>query len=411
MAALIQESPSERLHALDAVRAGALLLGVVFHASLSFLPNPQIWFVRDVQSVELGVFFFVAHIFRMTLFFLIAGFFARMLLERRGVGGFVRDRAKRILLPLTVFWPILFGAIVACFIWGYVATHPEAATAAPPPPPPPMTAQTFPLTHLWFLYVLVILYAGALLLRGLVMAVDRKGAFRSGVVDKVITFLVKTPIAPFVLAAPLFAALALKPDWMMWFGVPTPDTGLVPNTPAMIAFGTAFGFGWLLNRQIDLLRVWERNWLLNLGFALILTVTCLVIAGPAPIITPAAQDWKKLAFAGAYTLAIWAWTFALIGMALRFLSERNPVIRYVADASYWIYLIHLPIVMALQVLVLPLAWPWFAKFALLLWIAFSLMFLSYHYLVRYSFLGAILNGRKHKRRAKSETQTALAAAE
>jgi hypothetical protein len=74
-------------------------------------------------------------------------------------------------------------------------------------------------------------------------------------------------------------------------------------------------------------------------------------------------------------------------------------------------LIHLPIVMALQVMVSQLAWPWFAKFALLLWVAFSLMFLSYHVLVRYSFLGAILNGRKHRRRTKGDAQNALAAAE
>ena len=31
-------SPSTRLHYLDATRAFALLLGIVFHASLSFMP-------------------------------------------------------------------------------------------------------------------------------------------------------------------------------------------------------------------------------------------------------------------------------------------------------------------------------------------------------------------------------------
>ncbi|RYD47467.1 MAG: hypothetical protein EOP60_17385, partial [Sphingomonadales bacterium] len=69
-----------RLHALDAVRAGALLLGVAFHATLSFLPGPQIWVVRDAQSEAIGIFFILAHIFRMTIFFLIAGYFGRMLL-------------------------------------------------------------------------------------------------------------------------------------------------------------------------------------------------------------------------------------------------------------------------------------------------------------------------------------------
>ncbi|MES1201104.1 MAG: acyltransferase family protein, partial [Pseudomonadota bacterium] len=153
---------AERLHALDAVRGGALLLGVAFHAALSFLPGPQIWLVRDAQSVELGVFFFTVHMFRMALFFLIAGFFARMLYQKRGLGGFVRNRAIRITLPLVAFWPIVLPFIIACYIWGYVATHPAVSAATPPAPPPPLTIFTVPLTHLWFLYVLTIFYVAAL---------------------------------------------------------------------------------------------------------------------------------------------------------------------------------------------------------------------------------------------------------
>src|SRR4051812_19157698 len=85
-----------RLHALDAVRAGALLLGVAFHASMSFLPGPQIWVVRDTQSPAIGLFFVVAHMFRMAAFFLIAGYFGRMLFQKRGTGGFIRNRLARV---------------------------------------------------------------------------------------------------------------------------------------------------------------------------------------------------------------------------------------------------------------------------------------------------------------------------
>ena len=83
----------ERLHALDAVRAAALLLGIVLHATMSFfLPIPT----ADVsQSATLTVAFYAIHIFRMSAFYLIAGFFARMVVERRGVAQFVRDRSRR----------------------------------------------------------------------------------------------------------------------------------------------------------------------------------------------------------------------------------------------------------------------------------------------------------------------------
>ena len=39
---------SERLHGLDALRGIALILGVVLHASLSYLPTP-IWLFPDDQ--------------------------------------------------------------------------------------------------------------------------------------------------------------------------------------------------------------------------------------------------------------------------------------------------------------------------------------------------------------------------
>ncbi len=92
----------ERLHALDALRAGALLLGVVLHAAIAWMPGARYWWIvgDPDTSTALGLVFFVIHLFRMTLFFLLAGFFARAMLERRGLRGFVVDRARRVVLPL-----------------------------------------------------------------------------------------------------------------------------------------------------------------------------------------------------------------------------------------------------------------------------------------------------------------------
>ena len=95
----------DRLHALDAVRAFALLLGVVFHAGFSFIPGmiPGLWAIVDNSpSTTLSTGLFAAHIFRMSLFFFVAGFFARLLYMRGGARGFWANRAKRILGPLVV---------------------------------------------------------------------------------------------------------------------------------------------------------------------------------------------------------------------------------------------------------------------------------------------------------------------
>src|SRR3954471_8882595 len=158
----------DRLHGLDAVRGYALLLGIVFHATASFLPGPPIWPVVDTHpSVTLAGVFFVSHIFRMTTFFLIAGFFGHMMVEKRGVAAFIKDRAKRIALPLVVGWPIVLAAILGAAVYGGVMT-----TGHVPPRPPPEAHRpllAFPLTHLWFLYVLLWLYGATLSIRALVL--------------------------------------------------------------------------------------------------------------------------------------------------------------------------------------------------------------------------------------------------
>ena len=70
--------PRERLHGLDAVRGIALLLGLVVHASMSWLPGAQhFWVTHDASPNALaGLLFYVPHMFRMLLFFLVAGLFA-----------------------------------------------------------------------------------------------------------------------------------------------------------------------------------------------------------------------------------------------------------------------------------------------------------------------------------------------
>ena len=111
----------QRLHALDAVRGFALLLGVAFHAALSFMPGwpPGLWaMVDNSPSRFLADAAFVAHIFRMSLFFLLAGFFARLLHQRLGTAGFWKNRLLRIAVPLVIGWVLLYPLIVWIWIVG-----------------------------------------------------------------------------------------------------------------------------------------------------------------------------------------------------------------------------------------------------------------------------------------------------
>src|SRR5262245_11008596 len=221
---------NDRLHALDAVRAFALLLGVVFHAGFSFIPGmiPGIWaMVDNSPSVAISVLLFAAHIFRMSLFFFVAGFFARMLFERSGARGFWANRAKRILVPLLAGWVVIFPAIGVVWIWGLTKTF-GGKLPAPPVEAPPAPPGAVPLTHLWFLYYLLVLYVAVLVVRQLIVALDRRGGIRRAA-DAAVRAAVNTATAPILLALPLTAALYAREGWFMWFGIPTPDQSLIPQ--------------------------------------------------------------------------------------------------------------------------------------------------------------------------------------
>ena len=404
----VEQTP-ERLHALDAVRGYALLLGIILHATLSFMPTPsRIWIIQDSHpSITLGVLFFAIHVFRMTTFFLIAGFFAHLSFHRRGALGFVKDRLQRIALPFVIGWPILFMVMGMVVFWA--ATFPDGGRppgAATWPPALPR----FPLTHLWFLYVLLELYVAMLVLRTVVVWLDPNGRIRAQV-DRLIALVMQSRLAPAILAVPIGIALCLDQTWVGWLGVRTPDSSLITNLQAWIGFGTAFGFGWLLHRQVDLIRMMQRRWLLNSVLAVVLIAASFFLAvarGPQP--QPIGYSAIGLAGAVCYALAIWTTTFAVIGLALRFLSGFSPVRRYLADASYWLYLIHMPILMALQVAIFDLDWPWPIKFGGILLVALPLMLASYQWLVRYSFIGTVLNGRRMRREGQLAAATTAGSA-
>jgi len=382
----------DRLHGLDALRGGALLLGVVLHASLSYLPTP-IWLFPDDQTspVAAGLFFAI-HLFRMTAFFLIAGLFAHMMLGRRGTWGFIKDRLMRIANPLFGLWWVVFPAFIAVIVWK-AAMDDGGVIPTDGPPPPPLTLETFPLLHLWFLWVLLLFYAAFLLLRAPVAALDRNGV-AGRLLDRLTGVLIG-PWTPAVMAAPLAIALWFTPNWIAFFGIPTPDKGFVPNPAAVVAFGSAFALGALLDRRRDLLARIERLWPVFTVMAIGPGAAALYLSGgTAMVLEPLNDPSVRAAAAAVYAFAVFASTFAAVSLSLRFLSGYSAVRRYLADASYWVYIVHLPLVLVGQVLMLNAPLPWWAKLGGIVIGVMAASLLSYELLVRHTFIGRFLNGRR-----------------
>src|SRR5687768_146845 len=291
---------TERLQSLDAVRAGALLLGIVLHGAMSYMPVMATmgWPIIDNSpSDTLQTLFFVIHIFRMTAFFVIAGFFAHLLFHRRGASGFIKDRSKRVLIPLVVGWLVLMPAVSAIFVWSLL----RAGLPLEPPKRPDLLLPV-PLMHLWFLYVLALLYVAVLATRALALKLFDGIAIRARV-DASVGWLMRSHLAPLLLGLPVALCLAMRPGWGVYEGIPTPDQSLIPNLPAIVGYGVAFTIGWLLHRQQNLLSIVQRAWA-SYVIAAVLASIAIVALGvmKLPLITGAL----------AYGIASWVWTFALI---------------------------------------------------------------------------------------------------
>ena len=91
-------------------------------------------------------------------------------------------------------------------------------------------------------------------------------------------------------------------------------------------------------------------------------------------------------------LYAWIMTFACMGLFRTFFVGGNKSIRYMSDASYWLYVVHLPLVMGAQWAVR--AWPlWpIVKFTLICFLVTGFLLLTYQTIVRYAWLGKLLNG-------------------
>ncbi|MBI1354027.1 MAG: acyltransferase family protein [Acidobacteria bacterium] len=378
-----QSASSPRLHALDSLRAVMMLLGVVLHGAAPYVATPfAMCPLRDTTThPAFDVVLILIHSFRMPVFFVMAGFFAAMLCLERGEAVFISNRKQRILKPLLWFGALLFVPTTTGAWWGAhkVGFIPQDLSYLP--------LAIFMLIksawmHLWFLNHLLWLYAGAVLLR-------RRG--------------VRPPDAWFrrALESPFravwlgwAAALLMLP---MHTGAIDDSSALLPLPRVLLFYALFFGFGWMLYRSKDLLELVARRAWTHLALALALFPWNLRLMQEMAVAGEDADTTLWLATTTTSGLLAGLLTFAITGLFLRFLHAYSPSVRYMADASYWIYLVHMPLMVWLTALMAtePLAAG--VKFLIGQVIAIPLLVLSYHFGVRSTRIGALLNGKRYPR--------------
>lgn len=149
----IPAAPASRYHALDALRAAMMFLGIYLHAAVAYLPIGGWVFKQPPLTSKLDYSIILIHVFRMPVFYVMAGFFAALLLERYGPHRAVANRFWRIAVPFMVGWIVIYPLAMFMGALGrrglddavdFILSGRFLGLAHPP--------------HLWFLEYLIVLY-------------------------------------------------------------------------------------------------------------------------------------------------------------------------------------------------------------------------------------------------------------
>lgn len=371
---------SERLHHLDALRALAMFLILPVHA-IALLGLQR----GSQTDVEKSLAWLI-HAFRLPLFFLVAGFFAALLLRTRGTSAVLRNRLVRIGIPLAVV--VLCAGPLLVFLLNQVAAgdyRPGLSGVA-------VLTQLRP-SYGWFLWYLLLLYAIALSVR---TVLARFPSFTESIARRG-RRLVAHWAAPLALALPCAACLYLQSTWT----AETPSDGFTPEPTLLGYYALFFACGWLLFAADGLREAIELRPSRYAVFAALTLPPALVLYLKQDSALVAGSETLHLLALLLLAAATWSLVFGLLGLSRRLASGASARSRYWADASYWVYLSHFPVMAAIAIALLDVAMPGPLRAILLIVGTLALIYPAYGAFVRHGAIGRVLHGHRPRRQAKS----------
>lgn len=383
---------NRRYYGLDALRGGMMMLGIVIHGAGFYLvvPPPHVPLFMDPARTYVADFFFAfVHSFRMPTFFVLAGFFASLLVEKRTIPGMFRDRAARILLPLVLSVPVIllptlvlvvdFGIAVRFGVHEWLPQRrladqmgAEIAQAGFP--------TGFPLLHLWFLYYLCFFYLAVPACHALTRRTARHEA--------AVTGFLTSASAPVVYVAFTCATLWPYKGAVVMEGF----VFLTPHVPSLLYYGSFFVLGYVFQHHRAVLPTMARQ--------------APRAALLAAILLPASYLATHLEYRSGNSVAFhvpavianaactWALVYAFIGGALRLFDRPSAWALYASQSAYWVYLVHMPLVTLAAFVLLPYDVPGLVKALIVMAFTALVSFATYHYLVQRTWVSRLLHGKR-----------------
>ncbi len=360
-----------------------MLLGVVLHSAITYgaINYGDAWSLKDASSTNAiyDMMVWVIHVFRMPIFFSVAGFFSALLFYERSSKKMIQNRLKRVLYPFLLFLFVLWPFIVFAWVFtGETISGNEAAFSTT------LKAMTDPLIyipkntfHLWFLNYLIYFVAFSWVLALIMKKLVKLSQIVKKIFELFFRYTIITPI--------IFASFSFLLFYLLDVEDIDNNTFFIPDWKSWLLYLQFYLWGWLFFKSKELLSK------LN-SFDYLFLILAISVFALNAIFYDSISHIQHMAV---NAFMKWVFVFGIMGMFMRFFSSSNAKMRYLSDSSYWIYLIHLPLTAFIPGLMINLNIPTHIKFLIVLLTTSIICLLTYHYLVRSTFIGKFLNGKKY----------------
>lgn len=378
-------SSNGRIHGIDVLRAITMILGMLLHATIAYKVEPIPTWPQD-NIIHHWFFDFTyqfLHSFRMPLFFLIGGFFFRMLYYKIGREQFIKHRFRRIVIPFV--FSIVFILPVTIFpfsFFKYWMSNQNDLDAVISKSLREIM-QWNGMAHLWFLYYLIFFYVFSLL----VIRIVKFFKFNStGLGISLLSYINPGRTRGLIVYVILV--------WLILINYPSNylhvDTGISPDFIYLLFYFIFFYSGWVINKIPTSLNWITRNSIVLTSVGSILSILIFYIT----------WSFDDISYSGflkvLISIQIVSLVIGILGLFLKYFTSESKFWKYISDASYWMYLIHLGIVCSLQIFFSVINLSPVLRFPLVLTITLTICLLSYHLFVRYTVLGEYLHGKRAK---------------
>jgi len=360
---------NRRYHTIDHLRATMISIVMFGHALLPYTTIPRSF--KDPQThIGFDVVTIFLYNFAMPAFFVTAGFSTALIYRRKGPRGLAHNRLMRIFVPLLVAYIVLSPLTAAAYKFAKQAALTGSLQVGLDEVLLGEWIRWGNTYHLWFLVALLLYTAMALGIRwGIVhFPGDAAGRIRSASRSFLISRW-RSTLLTLVISSMMIPAYVI-------YGA---DAGTLPGQFALFTF---FLFGWSLYLHRDLLpTLQDRPWR---PIIVALVVTPLAVwSARTRLMSPDEPQLLVGIVAGLSHSVIAAFmSFGLLGVYQAHLNRESEIGRYVSNASYWIYLVHFPLIIAIAGVFTVTPLPAITKYLLTLAIAVPIVWSTYHFGVR-----------------------------